>query len=156
MSSAFSALGRLRPRRLGRRFALVHPPPSCTTSSSAFFSGTRFRRPLATVTNKHSNLPSPPTQRRTATRPSSSPEGAHPLLLIPIMALGGLGAILLSGHPSLSLRHVISQVDLRSVFFAVVFVIIVLVLGTCSSCLLSRAPFLSCKRNPHTPSPPHY
>ncbi|KAI0663635.1 hypothetical protein C8Q70DRAFT_1050292 [Cubamyces menziesii] len=45
------------------------------------------------------------------------------------MALGGLGAILLSGHPSLSLRHVISQVDLRSVFFAVVFVIIVLVLA---------------------------
>ncbi|KAI0355600.1 hypothetical protein OH77DRAFT_1511469 [Trametes cingulata] len=45
------------------------------------------------------------------------------------MALGGLGAVLLSGHPSLSLRHVISQVDLRSVFFAVVFVIIVLVLA---------------------------
>ncbi|KAL1942124.1 hypothetical protein VTO73DRAFT_6654 [Trametes versicolor] len=45
------------------------------------------------------------------------------------MALGGLGAVLLSGHPSLSLGHVISQVDLRSVFFAVVFVIIVLVLA---------------------------
>ncbi|CDO75659.1 hypothetical protein BN946_scf184941.g12 [Trametes cinnabarina] len=45
------------------------------------------------------------------------------------MALGGLGAVLLSGHPSLSPSHVISQVDLRSVFFAVVFVIIVLVLA---------------------------
>ncbi|KAI0675168.1 hypothetical protein C8Q78DRAFT_1010802 [Trametes maxima] len=45
------------------------------------------------------------------------------------MALGGLGAVLLSGHPSLSPGHVISQVDLRSVFFAVVFVIIVLVLA---------------------------
>ncbi|KAI0630227.1 hypothetical protein C8Q77DRAFT_1137071 [Trametes polyzona] len=45
------------------------------------------------------------------------------------MALGGLGAVLLSGHPSLSLGHVVSQVDLRSVFFAVVFVIIVLVLA---------------------------
>ncbi|KAH9847177.1 hypothetical protein C2E23DRAFT_742463 [Lenzites betulinus] len=45
------------------------------------------------------------------------------------MALGGLGAVLLSGHPSLSVGHVISQVDLRSVFFAVVFVIIVLVLA---------------------------
>ncbi|KAI0705047.1 hypothetical protein C8T65DRAFT_728027 [Cerioporus squamosus] len=45
------------------------------------------------------------------------------------MALGGLGAILLSGHPSLSPSHVLSQVDLRSVFLAVVFVIIVLVLA---------------------------
>ncbi|KAI0820017.1 hypothetical protein BC628DRAFT_1423328 [Trametes gibbosa] len=45
------------------------------------------------------------------------------------MALGGLGAVLLSGRPSLSVGHVISQVDLRSVFFAVVFVIIVFVLA---------------------------
>lgn len=45
------------------------------------------------------------------------------------MALGGLGAILLSGHPSLSPGHVLSKVDLRSVFFGVVFAIIVLVLG---------------------------
>ncbi|KAI0645568.1 hypothetical protein C8Q79DRAFT_701051 [Trametes meyenii] len=45
------------------------------------------------------------------------------------MALGGLGAVLLSGHPSLSPSHVISQVDLRSVFFGVVFVIIFLVLA---------------------------
>ncbi|RPD57608.1 hypothetical protein L226DRAFT_532116 [Lentinus tigrinus ALCF2SS1-7] len=45
------------------------------------------------------------------------------------MALGGLGAILLSGHPSLSPTHVLSQVDLRSAFLAVVFLIIVLVLA---------------------------
>ncbi|KAI0745979.1 hypothetical protein C8Q76DRAFT_688877 [Earliella scabrosa] len=45
------------------------------------------------------------------------------------MALGGLGAILLAGHPSLSPSHVLSKVDLRSVFLAVVFVIIVLVLA---------------------------
>ncbi|KAI0769754.1 hypothetical protein BD413DRAFT_477478 [Trametes elegans] len=45
------------------------------------------------------------------------------------MALGGLGAVLLSDHPLLSMGHVLSQVDLRSVFFAVVFAIIVLVLA---------------------------
>ncbi|TFK80145.1 hypothetical protein K466DRAFT_605577, partial [Polyporus arcularius HHB13444] len=45
------------------------------------------------------------------------------------MALGGLGAILLSGHPSLSPSHVLAQVDLRSAFLAVVFLIIVLVLA---------------------------
>ncbi|KAH9942446.1 uncharacterized protein BXZ73DRAFT_74702 [Epithele typhae] len=45
------------------------------------------------------------------------------------MALGGLGAILLSSHSSLSLGHVFAKVDLRSVFFALVFAIIVLVLA---------------------------
>ncbi|KAI0744187.1 hypothetical protein C8Q80DRAFT_1106258 [Daedaleopsis nitida] len=45
------------------------------------------------------------------------------------MALGGLGAILLSGHPSLSPSHVLSKVDLRSALLAVVLVIIVFVLA---------------------------
>ncbi|EJF65480.1 hypothetical protein DICSQDRAFT_124643 [Dichomitus squalens LYAD-421 SS1] len=45
------------------------------------------------------------------------------------MALGGLGAILLAGHPTHALGNVFSKVDLRSVFFAVVIVVIVLVLA---------------------------
>ena len=92
-------------------------------------------RALATLTavswnSDHSLAPPQPSiRRRTATRPSQSPEGASPLFFIFLMALGGLGAILLSAHPSLSPSHVLSQVDLRSVFLAVVFLIIVLVLG---------------------------
>lgn len=121
-SSSSSSAVLARPSEL----SIHHHPVQHTTPPAP---GTCTRTPLATLTTKLTHHPHSPTQRRIATRPSPSPEGAHPLLLITTMALGGLGAVLLSGHPSLSLGHVISQVDLRSVFFAVVFVIIVLVLG---------------------------
>ena len=105
--------------------------PSCYSSSALCYPGTLPGCPLATLSAANASLapPQPSIRRRTATRPSQSPEGASPLFFIFLMALGGLGAILLSAHPSLSPSHVLSQVDLRSVFLAVVFLIIVLVLG---------------------------
>ena len=115
-----------------------HLSLSCSSQSSCSSSGTLAGSPLATTSTNHSNHSpsSSSTPRRTATRSSPSPEGASPLFLILVMALGGLGAILLSGHPSLSPSHVLSKVDLRSVFLAVVFVIIVLVLGAYPLCVL--------------------
>lgn len=105
-------------------------PQARPFSTRCFSSGTLAGSPLLTTSitsNNHFSFASTP--RRPATRSSPSPERASPLFLILLMALGGLGAILLAGHPSLSISHVLSQVDLRSVFLAVVIVIIVLVLG---------------------------
>ena len=117
---------------------------SCTSPTTSFSSGTLSGDPLATLSTKNTNhSPAhPPTPRRTATnKPSSpSPEGALPLFPILVMALGGLGAILLAGHPTYALGHVFSKLDLRTIFFAVVFVIIVLVLG---AYLPSRYPHSS-------------
>ena len=119
---------------VGRSSALTfngHLAPSCSSSFFLSTPGTLTGSPLATTyaNNNHQAPPSPSTPRRTATKHKPSPEGASPLVLLLVMALGGLGAILLSGHPSLSPSHVLSKVDLRSVFFGVVFAIIVLVLG---------------------------
>ena len=120
---------------VGRSSALTfngHLAPSCSSSFFLSTPGTLTGSPLATtLTNIASprHPPPAPASRRTATKPKPGPEGASPLFLLLTMALGGLGALLLSGHPSLSPHHVLSQVDLRSVFFGLVFAIIVLVLG---------------------------
>ena len=110
---------------------------SCSSSTSSLSPGTLTGRPHTTLFIKHiqHSPPSPPTPRRTATSKSSSPspEGAVPLFPIFVMAFGGLGAILLASHPTNALGHVFSKVDLRSIFLALVFVVIVLVLGALPS-----------------------
>ncbi|KZT10752.1 uncharacterized protein LAESUDRAFT_672224 [Laetiporus sulphureus 93-53] len=45
------------------------------------------------------------------------------------MVLGGLSAMLYGGHPSLSVGMFLRKVDMRTVFFATIFVIVVLVLA---------------------------
>lgn len=55
------------------------------------------------------------------------------------MILGGLSAMLYGGHPYLSVGMFLRKVDMRTVFFATVFMIVLLVLGASSAFLGSPA-----------------
>lgn len=95
--------------------------------------------PLPTLSAKRINQathPSPP--RGIATHPGVHPTGRRLLFFLSTMVFGALSAMLYGGHPTLSIGTVLHKVDVRTVFFGTICLIVLLVLGAFLYLLLLR------------------
>ena len=135
-------------------FAPAINPPSCPPSQPfhpllhppSLWTGTPAGRPpvnLSTNLSPHPIRTTPP--RGTATH--LAPKGRVPLLPL-TMVFGGLGVMFYGGQaPLLSPQRLLHKVDLQSMFFFTIFVIIVLVLGA-SPALISSPETRQADRTP--------
>ncbi|KAI0930105.1 hypothetical protein AcV5_006899 [Taiwanofungus camphoratus] len=111
--------------------SLSFPSSSFPATSNSFWPGTLRRCPPATVSTNHINpWNAPPPPRGIATRPGAHPAGSRPFFLLLTMVFGGVSAMFYGGHhPTLSMDMFLRKVDMRTVFFATVFMIVLLVLA---------------------------